>query len=160
MEYEVTTPWERYANAVNALFAKDGEVDVIYNSDETKLSLMVENPAKADALQQLMPTEKKFGDVTLKIRVVPANLKMTNTQLYLIAFSGNPAFSFVSNVDVGPNVRTYVRFKKEVVQYSDDNPEDPSGLRSTLYQELANEVFESKDDVSFCTESWGPWEEF
>lgn len=153
---KMAPPWVQYANAVNALFEKDGEVDVIYNNDDMTLSLMVENPVKADALQQLMPTEKKFGSVTLKIRVVPANLKMTKAQLYNMAFSGNPAFVTTVPIEgVFTNPLLYVVFEKAVVQYFNDDLGDLHGNRSTLYQELAKEVFEEHDGVMFCTDANG-----
>ena len=39
------------------------------------------------------------------------------------------------------NSFTYVVFEKEVVQYWNDNLGDINGLRSTLYQDLAKEIF-------------------
>lgn len=52
------------------------------------------------------------------------------------------------------NSFTYVVFEKEVVQYWNDNLADYNGLTSTLYQDLAKEIFEDAnlDGVYFCTD--------
>lgn len=155
-EVKMAPPWVQYVNSVNAMFAKDPEVKVIYDNDNTTLSLMVDNPVKADALQQIMPPEKEFGNVTLNIKVVPANLKMTKAQLYHTAFSGNPAYvASVPIEGVFTNPLLYVVFAKEVVQYFNDDLSDLHGNRSTLYQNLANEIFTDHDGVLFCTDVGG-----
>jgi hypothetical protein len=46
---------------------------------------------------------------------------------------------------------TYVAFKKEVVQFYADNLRDPNGFKSTLYQDIAEDVFGEKNNVCYCT---------
>ena len=156
MENEKTRmapPWVQYANAVQAMFEKDPEVDVVYDNEEKTLALLVENPVKADALQQIMPMEKEFAGIKLKINVIPANLKMSKAQVYQAAFNGNPAFKTVVPVEgVFTNPLLYVLFAKEVVQYFNDDLSDAHGNRSTLYQELAKEIFVPQDGVLYCTD--------
>lgn len=152
-QVKMAPPWVQYANAVQALFEKDPEVKIIYDNDNLTLSLMVDNPVKADALQQLMPNEQRYGNVVLTIKVVPANLKMSKAQIYNAAFSGNPAFVTTVPIEgVFTNPLLYVVFAKEVVQYFNDDLGDLHGNRSTLYQELAKEVFWDHDGVQFCTD--------
>lgn len=151
---KMASPWVQYANAVNAMFAADGEVDVIYNNEELTLNLLVENPVKADALQQIMPTEKDFGGVKLKITVIPANLKMSKAQMFQAAFSGNAAFKSTVPVEgIFTNPLLYVVFAKEVVQYYNDDLSDLHGNRSTLYQTIAKEIFTDMDGVIYCTDN-------
>ena len=45
----------------------------------------------------------------------------------------------------------YVIFKKEVVQYFNDNLGDYNGICSTLYQELAKNVLKPQPGIFFCT---------
>ena len=47
---------------------------------------------------------------------------------------------------------TYVVFVNEVVQYFNDNLYDINGVCSTLYQEIAKEVFKESNSVHFCTD--------
>ena len=42
-------------------------------------------------------------------------------------------------------------FAKEVVQYWNDSLSDPYGKVSTLYQDIAKDIFEDTDGVMFCT---------
>ena len=78
---------------------------------------------------------------------------MTKAQLYNAAFSGNAAFVNTIPVEgVFTNPILYVVFEKEVVQYFNDDLGDPHGNRSTLYQELAKEVFPEHDGVLYCTD--------
>ena len=150
---KMAPPWVQYANAVNAMFGKDKEVEVVYNNDDKTLKLLVENPVKADALQQLLPVQKEFGNVVLKITVIPANKEMTKAQLYQAAFSNNPALRDVVPVEgVFTNPILYVIFAKEVVQYYNDDLSDAHGNRNTLYQEIAKEIFNHQDGVMYCTD--------
>jgi hypothetical protein len=51
------------------------------------------------------------------------------------------------------NPITYVIFKKEVVQYYDDNLGDAHGNRTTLYEQIANQIFEDREGIYFCTDN-------
>lgn len=50
------------------------------------------------------------------------------------------------------NPIAYCSFKKEVVQYPADDLSSETGLKSTLYEDLAREIFENTDGVYFCTD--------
>lgn len=109
------------------------------------------NGDKNAALLKLLPAEKKFGNVTLKINIDGpiSNLAFpTPKELFETAFNGNPAFAYaVAPVDEGYwffSV-TYVVFKNCVVQFFNDNLNDCHGLISTLYQDTAAEIFEDAD---------------
>jgi hypothetical protein len=68
--------------------------------------------------------------------------------LFETAFSGNPAFAYVvAPAQDGYNYIdfTYVVFKNCVVQFFNDNLNDCHGLISTLYQDIAEEIFEDSD---------------
>jgi hypothetical protein len=150
----LSSPWCIYADEVKALFGKDPEIKVEYDNDVPEVKLYVDNEEKAEALTQLLPTQKVFGNVVLKVTVVPANMKASNSKLDLfnIAFKGNPAFAYTASVEQFLGLTSnFVVFAKEVVQYYNDDLSDIHGNCSTLYQEIAKDVFGFQKDVYFCT---------
>ena len=153
---KLSAPWVLFYREVEAMFAEDPAVRVEFdNGDEKIIKLYVDGERKAEALSELLPIEKEFGNVVVKIEVIPANiLKGDKAQLFRDAFDGNPALSYDVTVDgVFSNPVTYFVFKKAVVQYYADNLGDVNGLQSTLYQNIAEDLFENHDGVSFCTDS-------
>ena len=68
-----SSPWVTYYREVDALFERDKEVFVVFDEENTELKLYVNNQDKAEAIRHLMPLEKKFGNVVLKIDVIPSN---------------------------------------------------------------------------------------
>lgn len=152
----LSSPWVIFYRKVNELFKDDPEVKLVFNEEERTLKLFVDNAEKADALTKLLPTEKSFGNVSLKIAVVPADLKNEESyaDLFAKAFKGNPAFSDIISTEgeAGAFQATYVLFAKKVVQFYSDDLSDPHGNTSTLYQELAKEVFGELGTTYFCTD--------
>ena len=163
MALKLSPPWDIYAAEVAELFKYDHKVHVLYDREEHKIALYVDDVEKAEALAKLLPEEKTFGNITMQIDVIPANgsigaLSLSNGGLYKLAFRDNDAFSRVKVVHVPymTNDITYVVFVKRVVQYYTDNLGDLYGLRSTLYQDIARDVFGCEDGVFFCTEPTDP----
>lgn len=149
----ISSPWVSYVHRLEALFGPDPDITIEYNHDNDVVSMYVNGQEKADALSKLIPEEKVFGGVRLKIRIVPANLTQKKADLIRAAFEGNPLFSETIQVHMegSSNAFTYVMFKRGVVQYWDDNLGDPHGRVSTLAQNLASEVLIT-EGVCFCTE--------
>lgn len=152
-QYKLAPPWETYKKKILTLFEKDPDVIITYSYTQNihTLKLFVSNEEKAEALSQLLPTCKNFGGVVLQIIVVPANLKdEEKITVFQKAFDGNPIVKdFLSDDVFGFN---YVVFENKVVQFYNDQMDDPNGLCSTLYQDIAKEVFENHDGIFFCTE--------
>jgi hypothetical protein len=46
-------------------------------------------------------------------------------------------------------------FEKKVVQFFNDQLDDINGNKSTLYQDIAKDVFEKHEGVYFCTAADG-----
>ncbi len=150
---KLSPPWITFYHEVDALFKDDPDVKVAYNEDENVIKLFVENAEKADALTRLLPAQKTFGNITVLIKVIPANkLGVEKASLFQTAFEGNPAFAFVKTVSQGLYDMSYVVFKNRVVQFFNDDLSDINGNRSTLYQEIAKDVFGTIHGVSFCTD--------
>lgn len=148
--FKLSPPWIEYINKLEALF--DGDPQIAFNVGQTETGPSVviacNNGDKVAALQKLLPSEKKFGNVTLFIGIdgTPSNRAFpTPKELFDVAFKGNPAYAY----SVAPAEEgywffgvTYVVFKNCVVQFFNDNLNDCHGLTSTLYQEIAAEIFE------------------
>lgn len=139
-------PWDTYVSSVRALFGGDEAVNVVFDRPAKTLTLYVAGDEKCNAIDKLMPDVKDFGGFVMKIRVVPANGKLADENPVATieaAFKGNPAISRVvclSNVFTRPIV--YVEFENRVVQYWDDDLSSLEGLRSTLFETLAEEVLD------------------
>lgn len=160
---KILPPWSTFINEIQALFDGDPQIacNVNYESNSPSIVLATNNPDKAAALLKLLPSEKKFGNITLNIGVdcqTISNKAFTSPkELFETAFSGNPAFAYVVSADDYWYVSlTYVVFKNCVVQFFNDNLNDPHGVLSTLYQEIASDVFEGSDaclgGVAYCTD--------
>ena len=126
---------------------------IAFNIDYENMRIVLagNNADKNAALLRLLPSEKKFGNVTLSIMVdgPVSNLAFpTPKSLFDTAFSGNPAYAYsICPADEGYYFfsLTYVVFKNCVVQFFNDNLNDCHGLISTLYQDIAAEIFEDAD---------------
>lgn len=146
-------PWIIYFRQVEVLFEQDPDVKVSFDNDTCELNIRVNGEIKADAISKLLPTEKTFGNVTLKINVIPAN-EDEEDRLTLIkrAFAGNNAVDDIIETNVfGGDIR-YVIFEKKVVQYKNDDISDFHGVCSTLYQDLAKEILGEDKGIYFCTD--------
>lgn len=149
----LSPPWVEFYHEMEAMFKHDPGVKVTYDEDENAVTLFVEGAAKAEALTELLPAEKTFGNITVPIKVVPANSERSKISLFQDAFQGNSAFAYTITLDdIFTNPISYVIFKKEVVQFYNDNLGDPHGFKSTLYETLAEDIFEDHDGVCFSTD--------
>lgn len=152
-----SAPWVTYYREVNELFKKDKDVFVVFDEENVELKIYVKDQIKASAIQYLMPTEKEFGNVVIKIDVIPANGKelreVSTSNIVTIAcdaFRDNDAVYMVTDVSAMFDL-VYVVFRKEVVQFFDDNIGDINGNCSTLYEVIARDVFEDIG-IKYCTD--------
>lgn len=143
-------PWVTFANKVKAMFGDDPDNTVVYENAVPKVIVVVNSAEKAAAIAALLPTEQKIGNVTLYIEVTTSDgspigeAPKESAELFETAFKNNPAFSFTRCVDYAfiTNEITYVVFANRVVQFFNDNLNDNFGNISTLYQEIAKEIFD------------------
>lgn len=152
---KLSPPWDIYVEELEQMFKYDSEVHIVYDNEKYTVDIYVDDDLKAAALEELLPDKRIYGSVTLKITVIPANEKLAIApdELFENAFKGNEVFSYTKVVSgIFPNNLTYVVFKKCVVQYFNDDFGDAFGMKSTLYQEIAKDIFENKDGVFYCTD--------
>ena len=150
----LSAPWVTFYREINALFGDDPDIRIEYDEDEPEVKLFVDDADKADALTQLLPVEKAFGNIVLKITVIPANEdKVTRAKLIARAFHGNPVYSYGTTIDgIMSNPIHYVVFVNKVVQFYNDDLGDVNGNCSTLYQEIAKDILGEDEGVHFCTD--------
>jgi len=146
-------PWITYFKEIEALFAQDPDVRVEFDEEGYGVTLYVEGHDKADAIDQLLPDEMEFGNIKMKITVVPANkLEMDKADLLNIAFAGNPALAYAKRVEgIFTNPICYAVMQKKVVQFYNDDLHDINGNMNTLYQDIAKDVIGEDGGVCFCT---------
>ena len=154
---KLSPPWNVYYKKINALFERDPEVTVQFDEENYEIKVFVDgNERKYEAISVLLPTEKVFGNVTVKTNVVPSNMDVerTWTDLFTEAFDGNPIFSYGEHVTGPLGTFDYIVFEGIVAQYYSDNLFDINGMTSDLFQNIAEDVFETGDDaVCFCTDT-------
>lgn len=161
----LVSPWVEYYRKIEAMFREDPNAHVLYDEKLNKVTIYVDTEKKARAIALLLPATKQFGLVTLQISVVYANKEIdipvagtyTSAELFQDAFDNSTALVYIQEIkNVFDNPITYVVFAKKVVQYYTDNLGDIKGLRSTLYQEIAKELFGENSKcagVYYCTDS-------
>lgn len=159
---KLSPPWVTYVNKITALFDGDPQIacNVKLSGPNPSIILACNNGDKVTALQQILPTEVDFGNVTLTVGVdgTPSNRAFANKkELFDVAFEKNPAYAYaISPADDGFNwfSMVYVVFKNCVVQFFNDNLNDCHGIISTLYQDIADEVLtgEAVKGVFFNTD--------
>lgn len=154
----LSAPWIIFYREVEALFRLDPDVHVLYDDSTHELRLYVEDSIKADALEKILPTKKEFGNVTVNIIVMVGNTACQFTEYddvspFEIAFADNPALSFVRVVqDIFGQDITYVVFAPEVVHFWTDDLGDMYGMKHTLYQDIARDVFKGMSGVYYSTD--------
>lgn len=148
-ELNLSSPWEIFYREITAMFGQDPQITIDIDREKKIVKLLVDNPKKAEALSKILPATKQLGNITITILVIPSNKnQFYNSTVFDDAFEGNPAYSFAETIKLEDtsNPMTFVVFKKEVVQFFGDNPFASHGQISTLYENIAEDVF----DANFC----------
>ena len=150
---KLSSPWQTYVNELKAMFGEDPDITIRFNDDEKIVSLYVAKPPKAEALEKLLKHEVTFGNVTLSVNVIPPNENEIDIlDTFEDAFSGNPALSFVIPIESPLGSHRFVVFENKVVQFFNDQLDDMNGNKSTLYQDIARNIFDEKLAVNYCTD--------
>jgi hypothetical protein len=154
----LSSPWEIWYKKLNEFFKYDKEITILFDRDNYVIKLFVANGEKWAAIRQLLPEHIQMGNIDLKIEVVPPNrLEGANNEIgnvYEAAFKNNPVLSYVKKVDnvgIFPLGITYVVFENKVVQFFSDDITSINGYTSTLYQDIARDIFGQPENVYYCT---------
>ena len=148
-DVNLSPPWVTYANEVNAMFRDEFDVNVRTSDDGYTINLYVKKADKAAALTKLLKPTVKFGNITVKVIVIPANKEDTTdvdsmkvVDLYKTALKDNMAFEeIIERAEGLPFAMNYVVFRNQVVQFYNEDLSDHLGMCSTLYQTIADDIF-------------------
>lgn len=162
------SPWDEHYNKMVAFFKDDPYTTVLYDESEKHIELLVNEPFKAVALSQLLKTELDFGDVKLHVSAIPANDDAKDAIVYfkhvgvdedydvryMHALNDNDIYAYVRAINgmMGFDA-VFVVFKKKVIQYYNDNLGDLNGMKSTLAENIARDIFVPHNGVFFCTDT-------
>ena len=159
----LSPPWWSYQRKVKALFGSDPEVRVrdLFQEDEGNYTLfiIIRSEKKAQAIRALLPRCVEFGGTTVTSRIfipvdeceVRVGLTGSDVQLVREAFTGNPVFDRIEETEYkGFSAFTYCIFKKEVIQFWNDDLSNFYGLHTTLAENLADDILRNVN-VQFCT---------
>lgn len=150
---KLSPPWVNYFREIKALFGDDPDIKLEFHEDANLVKMYVNGQEKAAALAEILPVEKVFGNVSAYIDIIPDNKPQTKIDTFRAAFEGNPAFSYALSIGgMSSNDYNYVIFKNKVVQYYNDSLNDPHGNVSTLYEDIARDVFEI-DGIMYSTDT-------
>lgn len=148
----LSAPWLTYIHELQLLFEQDKDINIVIDSETLEVKLYVEKTRKAEALTKLLQAEKTFGNVVVKVTVIQAN-NDSESAISLIrdAFEGNPVLVGAETTSSLLGSFNYAVFKKEVVQFYNDQLNDINGNKSMLYQDIAGDVLGLQDGVFYCT---------
>lgn len=158
---KLSPPWITYVHKIESLFKGDEDVIIQYDNDDVSLKLFVSDETKAEALSKLLPMQKEFGNVVLTITVYPPdNTVKSKVDYFREAFKDNPNVAEIFHT-YDPTIPifgalTYIVFKREVVQFFNDNTQDLHGNMTTLNEDIAREIFGDTEGICFCTDNKDP----
>ena len=154
---KLSPPWTTVEKKIKALFNGDEDITIkpIKRLADGNLELSLEGPdaCKMIALNSIMKTKYNFGNFNLNLVFKTTDGKDINPievdewfddlyGVYEDAFCSTPAVIDVKNVQPKANVADYVmiEFKKEVVQFFNDDLTDYYGNWNGLYTDIAKEL--------------------
>ena len=158
-DMKLSPPWVTYYRYIESLFKGDEDVEVVYDDESYVVAVNVFDETKASALRIILPSKKEFGNVTLNIEVnYVCESDEEGTELvnvFRMAFQGNPNVNDIISVEnIFGDTIDFVIFKKEVVQFFNDDISDAHGVKSTLNENIAREVFDKYNGkILFCTDT-------
>lgn len=152
---KLSPPWVTFLHEIEALFDGDPQIAINYDDENHKIVLATNNGDKATALQKILPSERKFGNVTVKVEIdgtFSNRAFVSNEELFNVVFDKNPAFAFCKQIEGIITAFTYVVFKNTVVQFFNDNLNDIYGNVSTLYEDIARDILVEIPAVVYNTD--------
>ena len=157
---KLSPPWWTVYNKIKAMFEADPDITVqpMFGGN-TSCTIYLDTPdaAKAIALEKILKTEYNFGNIKLKVivRVTNANSKTVTPaesiyDNYLDALATTPAVVDIRHVvDMFGTKWIVIDFKKEVVQFWNDDLTDYYGNWNGLYTDIATDIFKYNPAVKY-----------
>ena len=161
---KLSPPWWTVQKKIKAMFKDDPDIEIKSVSKGGDASgvtyvLYLDTPDanKALALKNILKTEYHFGGVSLKIVIrvtnkIDESLKRSDTTYdnYLDALATTPAVVDIRHVvDMFGTKWIVIDFKKEVVQFWNDDLTDYYGNWNGLYTDIATDIFKYNPAVKY-----------
>jgi hypothetical protein len=161
---KLSPPWWTVQKKIKAMFKDDPDIEIKSVSKGGDASgvtyvfyLDTPDAAKAIALEKILKTEYNFGNIKLKVtvRVTNANNKTVLPaesiyDNYLDALATTPAVVDIRHVvDMFGTKWIVIDFKKEVVQFWNDDLTDYYGNWNGLYTDIATDIFKYNPAVKY-----------
>ena len=151
---KLSPPWITYVHELEKMFENDPDVSIRYNDEDKIVSIYATSCDKSAALTRILKDEVTFGKITLKIEVIEPNKNENDIlDVFNDAFVGNPALEYAVPIESPFGTCRYAVFKNEVVQFYNDQIDDIHGNKSTLYQDIARDIFKDDLAINYCTET-------
>ena len=146
------------ANRIKAIFDDDPYITTTYvnaeNGKPAKLILDVHSIGKAAALKHILPKRYEFGGMKLDIEVNDTSTNI-NEDIIKAAFENNPHFHKYETIrnELTGNEYHLCIFKKEVIQFPNDNGGSLHGTESRLMEDLCREMLsENTGNLLYSTD--------
>lgn len=153
---KLSPPWISYYRMVKALFGNDPQVDVRELTEgengQHNYIMVVNDEKKASAIKTIL---KDMSEIWLNAYIYGPNensvetLSSLDLDVYQTAFNENPIFEKTISVPHMLGKTDYCVFKKEVIQFWNDDISDYLGNYTTLAKDIAREILNA-DGVQFC----------
>lgn len=145
-------PWVTYYNKLRAMFA--GDPDIELSMEEYTIYLKVKSLEKTTALKKLLYDTIEMGSVVVKVIIYFKSPEPDIREVYEQAFKDNPVFigfkTKASSETDNPKFKIdYCIFKKEVIQFFNDEVNDFFGNYNGLMSDIAIEVMQKKYHVGY-----------
>lgn len=155
LELDLSAPWYVFHTQVFKLFEQDAEVIVDEELEETETGFIFgiysKNIKKIQAIKKLIGSKVVFGDVAVDIDY-GENENEDVAEVWKDAFSGNPLFCGIVSADIPfDGSCDYAIFKRDIIDFYDDNISDVNGNSHYIVADLVKEVVSNKD-IFICTE--------
>jgi hypothetical protein len=161
---KLSPPWWTVQKKIKAMFKDDPDIEIKSvskggDASGVTYTIYLDTPdaAKAIALEKILKTEYNFGNIKLKVivRVTNANNKTVLPaesiyDNYLDALATTPAVVDIRHVaDMFGTKWIVIDFKKEVVQFWNDDLTDYYGNWNGLYTDIATDIFKYNPAVKY-----------
>lgn len=159
VEFRLSPPWYTHLRKLQNLFMSDPDVvvdnDLTKNNDGSFTAVIhCATRVKYDALLKVIKPEVKFGNVVLKVEVVADVNEQTPAELMNIAFGDNDLYvDTYEIVDAMGSKHVYSVFKKDVIQFYNDDLSDYCNNFNGLVADVVKDVIDRKAVRTYvCTE--------
>ena len=100
----------------------------------------------------MIPESVDMGNITIKNNFKYTGKRNTDVDLLKVAFAGNPIVSEIVAVETPFQTTVdYCVFKKEVIQFYNDEMMDINGNYNGLAHDIARKLFVQDSNTSYCT---------